>query len=82
MRVRTEQRAAQQFRNYLQAAQQLALRPGPVTLPGEEIATTIWSIAHPEVYRFLTGGAGWDLDRYRRWVERSLVSALIETVEV
>lgn len=75
------QRAAQRFRNYLQAAQQMAMRPGSVTLPGEEIAATIWSIGHPEVYRFLTEEAGWDLDRYRHWVERSLVSALTRTVE-
>lgn len=76
-----EARAAQRFRNYRQAAQQLALRPGAVKVPDEEIAATIWSIGHPQVYRFLTEGTGWDLDRYRRWVERSLVSALTEAVE-
>lgn len=76
-----KQRAAQRFRNYLQAAQQLAMRPGSVSLPPEEIAATIWSIGHPQVYQFLTDGAGWDLDRYRHWVERSLVSALTETVD-
>jgi len=76
-----EQRAAQRFRNYVQAAQQLAVRPGSATLLAEEIAATIWSIGHPQVYWFLTEEAGWDLDRYRHWVERSLVSALTETVE-
>jgi AcrR family transcriptional regulator len=76
-----EQRAEQRFRNYQLAAQQMAMRPGSVTLSGEEIAATIWSIGHPEVYRFLTEEAGWDLDRYRHWVERSLVSALTTTVE-
>lgn len=75
------ERAAQRFRNYLQAAQQLATRPGSVALPGEEIAATIWSIGHPQVYQFLTERVGWDLDRYRNWVERSLVSALTETDE-
>lgn len=73
-----ERRSAQRFRNYLQAAQQLATRPGSVVLPSEEIAATIWSIGHPQVYRFLTESAGWDLERYRNWVERSLVSALTE----
>jgi AcrR family transcriptional regulator len=75
------QRAAQRFRNYLQAAPQLAMRPGSVTIPDEEIAATIWSIGHPEVYRFLTEEAGWDLGRYRHWVERSLASVLTRTVE-
>lgn len=76
-----EQRATQRFRNYLQAAQQLAMRPRSVTLPPEDIAATIWSIGHPQVYRFLTERAGWDLDHYRHWVEQSLIAALTEAVE-
>lgn len=75
-----DQRATQRFQNYLHAAQQLAARPGSLALPREEIAAMIWSIGHPQVYRFLTDEVGWDLDRYRNWVERSLVSALTETV--
>lgn len=76
-----EQRAEQRFRNYQLAAEQLVLRPGSAPLPAEEIAATIWSIGHPQVYRFLTEGTGWDLDRYRNWVETSLVSALTGTTE-
>ncbi len=73
-----EQRAMQRFRNYLQAAQQLAMRPRSVTLPPEDIAATIWAIGHPQVYRFLTAKAGWDLDHYRRWVQQSLIATLTE----
>jgi AcrR family transcriptional regulator len=76
-----EQRAAQRFRNYLLAAEQLTMRAGSATLPDEEIAATIWSVGHPQVYRFLTEGVGWDLDRYRNWVERSLVAALTGPTE-
>ncbi|MGB7861543.1 MAG: helix-turn-helix domain-containing protein [Acidimicrobiia bacterium] len=77
-----EQRAAQRFNNYLLAAEQLTMRAGSATWPDEEIAATIWSIGHPQVYRFLTEGAGWDLDRYRDWVQQSLRSALTETATV
>lgn len=70
------QRAVQRFRNYVRAAEQMEVLPGAVPLSGEEVAATIWSIGHPEVYRFLIEDVGWDLDRYRHWVERSLVLAL------
>lgn len=73
-----ELRSAQRFRNYLLAAQQLAMRPGSLPLPSEEVAATIWSVGHPQAYRFLTESAGWDLDRYRNWVVRSLTSALTD----
>lgn len=74
-----QRRAEQRFRNYLEAARQLAERPGCVALPADEIAATIWSIGHPQTYLFLTDVAGWDLGRYRDWVARSLLTNLTET---
>ena len=76
-----ERRATQRFQNYLQAAQQLAMRPGSVSLPPEDVAATIWSVGHPQVYRFLVEVAGWDLDHYRHWVARSLAAGLTEPAE-
>jgi AcrR family transcriptional regulator len=69
-------RATQRFRNYLEAAQQLAARRGSATLPADEVAAVIWSVGHPQVYRFLVETQGWDLERYRLWVSRTLAASL------
>jgi len=41
-------------------------------------AATVWLLASPETYLQLTEGLGWSLDEYERWLERSLVDALLE----
>ena len=74
-----DKRAAQRFQNYLAAASQLAARPGAAGRSAEEVAATIWSIGHPQVYRFLVEDQGWDLDRYRQWVTDCLVGVLAES---
>lgn len=76
-----ERRATQRFRNYMEAAQQLAEKPNAASMAAEEIAATIWSIGHPQVYRFLVEVADWDLDRYRDWVASSLLACLTKTAE-
>ncbi len=73
-----DRRAAQRFHNYIAAASQLASRPGAAALAAEEVAATIWSIGHPQVYQFLVVDQGWELDRYRRWVAACLTAVLTE----
>lgn len=77
-----ERRAIQRFRNYVDAAKQLAARTGAAPLPTEEVAATLWCVGHPQIYRFLVETEGWDLDRYRQWVARLLTETLTQPQEV
>jgi hypothetical protein len=71
-------RAAQRFDNYHLAAAEVAarrhLRPG---LDADGAAAVIWAIGSPQTYRFLVVEQGWEVARYRRWVEASLTAALL-----
>lgn len=51
-----------------------ALRPG-LSVPGA--AAVIWSIAGARSHRFLVVGQGWSQERYRRWLEDALATALL-----
>lgn len=52
-----------------------ALRDG---LTIEDAARTIWVISSPEVKQLLFGHAGWTNERYRTWLEDTLVAALLD----
>lgn len=56
-----------------------ALRPG---LSVEDAARTIWAIASPEVRQMLATFAGWSAERYRAWLEETLVAALLRPPSV
>jgi AcrR family transcriptional regulator len=71
-------RAAQRLRNYAIAAQLLAdrgaLRAG---LTIEDAAATIFTVGHPDQYRFLVHEQGWEPSRWAAWVRTSLIAALL-----
>jgi len=50
------------------------LRPGVST---EEAQDVLWTYNSPEVYQLLVLGRGWSGSRYRNWVFRALVNALL-----
>jgi AcrR family transcriptional regulator len=50
------------------------LRPG-LSVPGA--AAVIWSITGVRNHRFLVVGQGWSQERYRRWLEDALATALL-----
>ncbi|HEX4325942.1 MAG TPA: hypothetical protein VH105_03940, partial [Burkholderiales bacterium] len=71
-------RAEQRLRNYAKAARALKARNALAegyTL--EEAAAVVWSIGHPQVYRMLVTQQGWTLGRYRDWVHKALLAALL-----
>ena len=43
----------------------------------DEAARTMWAIASPEVRQLMLTFAGWPVDQYLVWLERTLVSALL-----
>jgi AcrR family transcriptional regulator len=72
------ERARQRLRNYTEAAREIAARGGlrdGLTAP--DAAAVIWSVGHPNTYRFLVEQCGWSGSRYRRWVEATLRGALL-----
>jgi AcrR family transcriptional regulator len=70
--------ADQRFSGYREAGRELArcggLRPG---LAPDEAAATIWSLGHPDTYRYLRKRRGWSARRYRRWLTQELSAALL-----
>lgn len=70
--------ADQRFGAYGEAAHELArrggLRPG---LTRDHAAATIWTLGHPDSYRYLRHGRGWSERRYRRWLAEQLSAALL-----
>jgi AcrR family transcriptional regulator len=50
------------------------LRPG---LDLDAAAATVWAITGPDVHRLLVDDLGWDHERYRDWVHRTLEGALL-----
>ena len=74
-----DERAARRYHDYHDAARQLRARGALARGLGDsDVAALIWAIGHPSVYRFLVLGQGWDLPKYRRWLERNLRAALLK----
>ena len=73
------ERAEQRLRNYRSPAHLLAereaLRPG---LSEEDAAAVIFSLGHPDIYRFLVREEGWAPERWAAWVRASLAAALLK----
>jgi AcrR family transcriptional regulator len=46
-------------------------------LSRDETTDTVWAIGSSEVFLLLRGRRGWDADRYRRWLTRTLVDQLL-----
>lgn len=70
-RLRLEDSTA--FVGALQAAG--LLRSG---LRHADAAATVWLVTSPETFTQLSDGLGWTIDRYGRWVDRTLADALLE----
>jgi AcrR family transcriptional regulator len=71
-------RATQRLENYRLAAAEIAHRlPHPPNLDRDATAAVIWSVGHPQTYRFLVLEQSWDVDRYRDWVVATLTAALL-----
>jgi len=43
----------------------------------EDASRTLWAITSPEVRQMLLDGAGWTIDKYRAWLEDTLVAVLL-----
>ncbi|MGH9135180.1 MAG: TetR/AcrR family transcriptional regulator [Ilumatobacteraceae bacterium] len=52
-----------------------ALRRGLTT---DEAIDVLWTLNSPAVYHLLVRRAGWDLDRYERWLAEAFVRELLE----
>lgn len=48
-------------------------------LTADDVADTIWGLASPELYDTFTLHAGYDDDRFRSWLARSLIGALTDS---
>ena len=73
-------RAEQRLHNYGRAAHLLALRGGLRPNLGEdEAAAIIFTVGHPDAYRFLVAEQGWTVDRWAAWVRQTLGAALLRT---
>lgn len=73
------ERAEQRLRNYGGAAHILAQRGAlRKSLSEEEAAAVMFSIGHPDIYRFLVYEEGWSPERWAAWVSSSLAAALLE----
>jgi AcrR family transcriptional regulator len=74
------QRAEQRLRNYGIAARILAergaLREG---LTPDDAAAVIFTLGHPDQYRFLVNKQGWPVARWAEWVRSALMAALLKT---
>jgi AcrR family transcriptional regulator len=69
--------ADERFGRYREAARELSRRGGlRAGLTQEQAAATIWTLGHPDTYRYLSQRRGWSANRYRRWLETELRAAL------
>lgn len=70
--------ADERFNGYREAARELArcggLRPG---LASDQAAATIWSLGHPDTFRYLRQRRGWSARRYCRWLTEELSAAVL-----
>ena len=70
--------ADERFSGYREAARELDRRGGlPAGLNPDQAAATIWSLGHPDTYRYLRQRRGWSVRRYRRWLTHQLSAALL-----
>lgn len=70
--------ADERFSGYREAARELARRGGlRAGLSADQAAATIWSLGHPDTYRYLSERRGWSPGRYRRWLAGELAAALL-----
>jgi AcrR family transcriptional regulator len=51
---------------------------GALRTPVEDASRTLWAITSPEVRQMLLAQAGWSIDRYRDWLEDTLVAVLLK----
>lgn len=72
-----QERATHRLHNYRLAADQLAQKPGAKDLPREQVAATLWSIGHPEVFQQLQV-EGWTTQQYHDWIQTTLRAALVQ----
>jgi AcrR family transcriptional regulator len=64
------------LRNMRQVAEWVAAR-GPLRVPVDRAAETIWAIASPDVTRMLREGRGWSEAEHAAWLEDTLVRLLL-----
>ncbi|MCU1518194.1 MAG: transcriptional regulator, TetR family [Pseudarthrobacter sp.] len=70
-------RALQRLDRYGEAAAAVRSRGGLQSgMSDADAAAAIWSLGHPQAYRTLVDEAGWTVEAYRGWLERSLGAAL------
>ncbi len=69
--------ADERFSGYREAARELARRDGlRAGLTPDRAAATIWTLGHPDTYRYLSHRRGWSARGYRRWLADELSAAL------
>jgi AcrR family transcriptional regulator len=67
----------ERFSRYNDAARELARRGGlRAGLTPDGAAATIWSLGHPDTYRYLSQRRRWSAGRYRQWLTDELSAAL------
>jgi TetR/AcrR family transcriptional regulator, regulator of autoinduction and epiphytic fitness len=69
-----EYRFSRQALFVTKVADQHSLRAG---LSAEEAADTFSALASPELHHILTAHRGWPQERYARWLERTVLAALL-----
>jgi AcrR family transcriptional regulator len=69
--------AEKRLAGYREVADELARRDALRQGTGpDEVAATIWSLGHPDTYRFLRHQQGWTAKHYRRWLQDGLRALL------
>lgn len=71
---------ASRARNMGEAARWFAAR-GPLRVPVDRAADTIWALASPDTARLLCEIGGWTVDEYATWLEDALVRTLLPDAE-
>jgi AcrR family transcriptional regulator len=69
---------AQRLRNLRVLVDALAAA-GPLRLPRDAAAETVWALASPELHQLLTRQRGWSARRYRTWLADSLGALLLRS---
>jgi hypothetical protein len=46
-------------------------------MPVSEAGDILWTLTSPEVHRLLRDGCGWSHERFARWLEATLATALL-----
>jgi hypothetical protein len=64
------------LRNMTVAIEWLRAR-GPLRLPDDEAAETLWTLAAPDTARLLRHQRGWSRERYAAWLTDTLTRTLL-----